>query len=174
MGNMVLLTIGIFVIVLFFAINRGAGTTIWFLALTIIFGLISSGISPMLASVIDIGKHKDIENSRGLWQLISFGVLIISAFPLSLLFDRFTQWVCDPADWFFAMLFGFIASFIVAHYLLEAFYFHSHGSTMRTAFENSPLIRQMVQFEGWHNFVNWFNTVLSGEKRPTLDLPADK
>lgn len=174
MGNMVLLTIAIFIIVLLFAFNRGSGTVIWFLVLTIFFGLISSGLSPVLASIIDIGKHKDIENSRGLWQLILFGTLIISAFPLSIFIDKYTQWTCDPADWFFAFIFGIIAAVITAHYFLESFYFASHGNVVRASFENSQLIRQMVHFEGWHNFVSWFNTVLSGEKRPTLDLPPEK
>ncbi len=174
MGIMVLLTIAIFIIVLIFAFTRGAGTTIWFLILAIILGIISSGLSSVLAPMIDIGKHKDVENSRGLWELIFFSVSIISALPFSIFLDKYTQWVFDPADWFFAFIFGVITCCIVVHYFLESFYFASHGNEIRVTFENSQLFRQMVQFEGWHNFVTWFNTVVSGEKRPTIDLPPDK
>lgn len=174
MGNMVFLTIVIFVIVLIYSLNRGSGTTIWFLILTVLFGLIASGVSSVLGPMIDIGKHKDIENSRGLWQLISFGALIVAAFPLSIFIDKYTQWTLDPADWFFALIYGTIAAFIATHYFLESFYLASHGYAMRATFENSQLIRQFVLFEGWHNFLNWFNTVTSGQKRPVIDLPAEK
>jgi hypothetical protein len=153
---------------------RGAGTTICFLILAVIFGFISSGIASILAPLINVSKYNDIENSRGLWQLILFGILFISVFPLSIFINKYTQWTYDPYDWFFALLFGSVAAFIAVHYFLESFYFASSGSIMRETFANSLLIRQMVHFESWHNFLNWFNTVMSGEKRPVYDVQPER